>query len=233
MRASTIPTPSARPGVTDGEPKKQIPDLWEPLARLAWWIRRIYRLEGDDVVRYVVLALRRGPHLRIVWPPPHGRKIVQSGEWDKIPSETVNWDTGHITPGPRDDPDNPPEQFSIEAEWEAVIEAVSDWQRQQRTVAAYAARAPMKGVSKEASPEPTPDPPRRGGGRRAKYDWPRVTLKLLLKLQDDGAPKEGDGGQAELERFAASLFPSDNCPSASVIREWVSGVIEAFRRDLG
>ena len=125
--------------MTDGEPQ-QIPDLWVPLAKLAWWIRHVYDLEGGDVIRYVVLALRRGPHLRIVWPPPHGPKVVKGWEWDEIhrPNVTVNWGAGHLAIG---DPDDPPEQFPIEAEWEAVIDAVSDWQRQQRNAGAYAARA--------------------------------------------------------------------------------------------
>jgi hypothetical protein len=95
---------------------------------------------------------------------------------------------------------------------------------------AYEARA---AESSQASPELAASPPRRGGGRRAKYDWARVSIKLILRLQEDGVPAEGDGGQAELERYVASLFSPDDCPAPSVIREWVHAIIEAYRRELG
>jgi hypothetical protein len=224
--------------VTDGEPQ-QIPDLWVPLAKLAWWIRHIYGLEGGDVSRYVVLALRRGPHLRIMW-PDHGPRIVQGGEWDKLlrpRNVAANWEAGHLVISDPDTLDNPL-QFSIEAEWEAVIDAVSDWERQQRNKAAFAARAAARdsvstATYSEAPPEPAPSPRRRGGGRRPKYNWPHVSVKLILRLQEDGVPAEGDGGQAELERYAAGLFPPDDCPAPSAIREWVSAIIEEYRRELG
>ena len=190
--------------MTDGEPKKQIPDSWVPLARLPWWIRHIYYLEGGDVIRHVVLALRRGPHLRIVW--PGGPTIVQPSEWDKLPRNVVNWRTGLIT--------SPRAKCPIEAKWEAVIPAVADWQHA------------------EASPKPAPSIARRGGGRRQKYNWARVTVELLQRLQDDGAPTEGDGGQAELEEFVARSFSPDDCPSESRMRDWVRETIKAYRDSL-
>jgi hypothetical protein len=159
----------------------------------------------------------------LVFSEPRGYQVMQKWDWEKIPREAVDWDTGRITFGPRDDPDNALGQASIEAEWEAVSHAMSRWQSQQRNA----------GSSKDVPPEPMPDQRQRGGGRRRKHDWPYVTLKLLQRLQDDGAPAEGDGGQAELEQYVADLFPSDNCPSSSLIREWVSDTIKAYKRSLG
>ncbi len=74
--------------------------------------------------------------------------------------------------------------------------------------------------------------PKRGGGRRTKYDWPPVLAKLQEWLVDNGAPMDGDGNQAELERFAASLFHPDDCPSESSIRPKVREAIENFRSRL-
>jgi hypothetical protein len=82
-------------------------------------------------------------------------------------------------------------------------------------------------------PQPNSESPRRGGGRRPKYDWDHVMDKLLERLRDDGIPEAGDGGQAELERFAARLFPADRCPTESVIREKVKEAIETYRKELG
>jgi hypothetical protein len=164
---------------------------------------------------------------------PRGYQVMQKWNWEEIPREAVDWDAGRIIFGPRDDPANPPEQASIEAEWEAVRHAVSHWQSQQSNVEVFADRARLQASSKEVSPEPMSDQRQRGGGRRRKHDWPYVTLKLLQRLQDDGAPAEGDGGQAELEGYAASLFPPDACPSESLIREWVHGTIKAYKRSLG
>jgi hypothetical protein len=218
-----------RPDVTDGE--HQIPDLWEPLAKLPWWIRHIYGLEGEDVIRFVVLALRRGPHLRVVW-PDHSPEVFRGPDWDKylrLRNVTANWRTGHLVIRDKDTLDNP-RHVPIEAEWELVIHAVSDWQARKRSAEAHAARASS---SSEASLEPKPESRRRGGGRPPKYDWARVSVKLILMLQEIGVPAEGDGGQAELEGYVASLFPPDDCPTTSVIREWVSALIKAYRHELG
>ena len=204
--------------MTGGEPQ-QIPDLWEPLAKLAWWIRHVYGLEGGDVIRYVVLALRRGPHLRIVW--PHGPKIVQGSEWDKIPRRNVrvNWVSGHLVISDPDDLDNPLQQFPIEAEWEAVIDAVSDWKSQQRNAAAFAARAlaptpkpanapeaspvPSKGApptpstnegstaDKPASVAPTVAPPRKRARRKRKASKKTKEQIVCDKLLDLHNPDEG------------------------------------------
>jgi hypothetical protein len=75
-------------------------------------------------------------------------------------------------------------------------------------------------------------PRKRGGGRRPKYLWQPVLAKLRERLEDDGAPADGDGGQAELERFVVSQFPPDACPGESLIRERVRNEIDAFRHDL-
>ncbi len=74
--------------------------------------------------------------------------------------------------------------------------------------------------------------PRRGGGRHPKYNWPPALEKLRERLLDDGAPAPGDGGQADLERFVASMFPPDACPAESVIRSKVGKEINDFRREL-
>jgi hypothetical protein len=147
--------------VTGGEPP-QIPDLWVLVVKLAWWIRHVFGLEGGDLIRYVVLALRRGPHLRIVW--PHGAEIIQSWDWDKIPRRnstvevTVNWEAGYIEISEPNDLDNPLVRYPIEAEWEVVIRAVSDWQQQQRRAEARAARALALAQKPAPAPEESPTP---------------------------------------------------------------------------
>jgi hypothetical protein len=78
----------------------------------------------------------------------------------------------------------------------------------------------------------SPKPPGRGGGRRPKYNWENATVGLFKRLQDDGVPVEGDGGQANLERFVAGFFAPDCSPAPSVIRAKVRSIIEAFRRSL-
>jgi hypothetical protein len=73
---------------------------------------------------------------------------------------------------------------------------------------------------------------KRGGGQRAKYDWAKVTEVILCYLQENGVPAPGDGGQAHLERLAASTFHSDYCPSESSIRPKVSDIIKGYRESL-
>jgi hypothetical protein len=211
--------------VTGGEGAAGIPPMWVPLADLAWWVSRVHGLEGDAVLRYLVLELRRGPHLRVVWPPPTGPQIVQSWDWATFHLGKVEWDAGHVLLDPLDDSDDPPRRYSIEALWEAVEETVR-WSRNPLKRLS----APVSQVAPKASPESEPASPRRG--RRPKYNWDGVMVKVLQKLQDDGAPVDGDGGQAEFERFVADLFSPDNCPTESVIRDRVRGIIEAFRRNL-
>jgi hypothetical protein len=83
----------------------------------------------------------------------------------------VDWDAGLIITGPREE-----DKYSIEANWEAVIDAVADWDRQQRNAAAYAARAlaiapaQKPTLAHEASPAPSKGPP------------------LVAPADEDGAP---------------------------------------------
>jgi hypothetical protein len=58
-------------------------------------------------------------------------------------------------------------------------------------------------------------------------------IRLRKKLQEDGYPARGDGGQASLERWVAGEFPLDSCPSESRIRFWVAREIKAYREALG
>jgi hypothetical protein len=69
-------------------------------------------------------------------------------------------------------------------------------------------------------------------GRKPKYNWTKADRALDVRLDDYGYPEPGDGGQADLEKMVANMFPSDQCPSESVIREHVVKRIEAFRRGL-
>ncbi len=83
-----------------------------------------------------------------------------------------------------------------------------------------------------AAQTPTERTPKRRGGPRPKYNWPPVLAKLRVRLEEDGAPEDGDGGQAKLEEFVASLFPLDRCPCESLRRKKVGDEIKAYRRDV-
>jgi hypothetical protein len=70
-------------------------------------------------------------------------------------------------------------------------------------------------------------------GRRPKYNWPPVHASLRAKLREDGCPRPGDGGQADLERRVTNQFPPDACPTESLIRDHVRSEIAAMRTELG
>jgi hypothetical protein len=70
-------------------------------------------------------------------------------------------------------------------------------------------------------------------GRRAKYDWPHVMIRLRAKLEEDGCPRPGDGEQARLEKWVANQFHPDCCPGESIIRARVAQAIASYRASLG
>ncbi len=108
-----------------GDDPQQIPPLWVPLPELPWWVRHVHGIEGGDVVRYLVLELRRGPYCRIVT-LGHHRRIIQSGEWDKLPqSASVDWNAGYVLFG------DPPLHWPIEVLWQEVEELVPLWRSRQ------------------------------------------------------------------------------------------------------
>jgi len=69
-------------------------------------------------------------------------------------------------------------------------------------------------------------------GRKPRYNWAKADRELGACLHANGCPEPNDGGQAALEKMVADSFPSDQCPSESVIRERVAKAIEAHRRTL-
>ena len=69
-------------------------------------------------------------------------------------------------------------------------------------------------------------------GRRPIYDWDQVHLVIMNRLNADGVPDAGDGGQAKLEKLAVGSFPLDKCPTESVIREHVVKMMEEYRKSL-
>jgi hypothetical protein len=75
--------------------------------------------------------------------------------------------------------------------------------------------------------------PKRGGGRRPHPLWATVIPALRAWLVENGVPAAGDGGQANMERLAAKMFPPDECPSVTgTIRPKVKAAINARRREL-
>jgi hypothetical protein len=195
---------------------QQIPPLWVRLAELSEWLDHVYGLGGGALVRELVTELRTDPsHFRLVSSDGQTR-IVPS--WDEIEAAgyLVDWETGDVYA------QDGSIHFPLEVSWRAVTDCVSRWRLRQK-------RELLSAPALESMPEP----PKRGGGRRQKYDWPYVTLRVLERLQNDGVPVEGDGGQAKLERFVTGLFPpDDDLPAESVIRDRVHGIIAAFRRRL-
>jgi hypothetical protein len=95
-----------------------------------------------------------------------------------------------------------------------------------------AGKAPPSEVIQDHAEDPPPARQKHPGGRPPKYQWAPVLAKLRRQLEDYGAPAEGDGGQAVLERFVADQFPPDDRPATSTIREKVRKTIEAYRHFL-
>jgi hypothetical protein len=97
------------------------------------------------------------------------------------------------------------------------------WERSEFTIG---------GKHREVRLFQTPIHQKRGGGPRPTYDWAPANAALLRKLEEDGAPADGDGGQAELERLAAATFGPDHAPAESLIRKNVRKAIIAYRNSL-
>jgi hypothetical protein len=76
-------------------------------------------------------------------------------------------------------------------------------------------------------------PTKRSRGRKPKYNWGPIRTLLRAKLQQDGYPDPGDGGQATLERLVADQFPPDACPSETRIRDEVVREISHYRQEVG
>ncbi len=188
-----------------------VPPEWVPLADLPGWIARRYGVSGDAVATSLILAVRREVSLlrhRIpgiearfgrsgiqVLPPGldwkrawGGNKVAEDGivvtHWE---AAKADWSNGTVGGW---EWDGTRERLQIEVLWASVEELavfwVQKWKRETSEVPAVEAAAP-----------------KRGGGRPANPHWVTVIPKLRKRLEDDGAPADGDGGQAKLERFVA------------------------------
>jgi hypothetical protein len=79
----------------------------------------------------------------------------------------------------------------------------------------------------------TPAPAKVRRGRRDKYDWLNVMTGLRAKLEEDGCPRPGDGGQARLEEWVIRQFHPDSCPGESMVRARVAQEIKSYQAFLG
>jgi hypothetical protein len=107
-----------------------------------------------------------------------------------------------------------------------------EWNQGLDAVTMCRFRPPEVKVLVEVRQGETTPTPKRGGGAPPRFNWEPALSKLRARLEDYGAPANGDGGQAELERFVASLFLPDHCPGETVIRERVRKEIQAYRHSL-
>jgi hypothetical protein len=166
------------------------------------------------------LALsRENPHSRRYETDAEERIVVRG--WD---AADVNWQEGTVR-GLRDGERWPIEAYRFRLEHWADIETAMV---KGRARAAERQRAGGAIRNSYASTEET----KGSGGRTPKYDWFPVGVRLGAWLCDNGAPKSGDGGQAQLEKLVSSMFP-EHSPSESIIREKVSQAIVVYRKERG
>jgi hypothetical protein len=116
------------------------------LAELSEWLWRVYGIDDPDARRHVVLWLRSGPYLRIMFSDRH--IVVQSHDWEcGAIAEHTDWDAGVIIFRET--------QFSIEGKWEQVHLTITTWQGQRARAARSAQKVVEVTPAKLAPPEPT------------------------------------------------------------------------------
>jgi hypothetical protein len=72
----------------------------------------------------------------------------------------------------------------------------------------------------------------RNVGRRSAPYWAKYEQVILERLQEDGYPERGDGGQARLEKVVGEMMAVDGIeplPSESTIRVHVHQCIARYR----
>jgi hypothetical protein len=118
--------------VTGDEPLPRLPPPWVPLTDLMRWVSRLFGLGGCDVEGYLIMRLRKGPHLRIVSPDGgYVRYMDGPDDWDTISDDRVKWDDGYAI-APAEWP-RPPQRYPIEARLESVETIVGWWRTDHRS----------------------------------------------------------------------------------------------------